>query len=108
MNAYCKVHSMCKVHQNNVIMLQSYKDAKLQSCKVAKLQSCKVAKLQCCNVAKLQSYRCKVQGCKGAKLTAKKIRGQANKQANGVTSSLLELLVAAKNDQYKLSTTGSP
>ena len=34
----------------------------------------------------------KVQRCKGAKLTAKKIRGLTDK----VTSSLLELLVAAK------------
>ena len=44
--------------------------------------------------AKVQ--RCK--GAKGAKLAeTKKIRGQANKQTDKVTSSLLELLVAAKN-----------
>ena len=41
--------------------------------------------------------RCKGQRCKGAKLTAKKIRGLTDKQTNKVTSSLLELLVAAKN-----------
>ena len=41
-----------------------------------------------------------MQGCKGAKLTAKKNKvtdRQADRQASGVTLSLLELLVAAKN-----------
>ena len=40
--------------------------------------------------------------CKGAKLTAKKNKvtsKQTSKQTNIVTSSLLELLVAAKNSQ---------
>ena len=37
-----------------------------------------------------------MQGCKGAKLTAKKNK-VTDKHANKVTSSLLELLVAAKN-----------
>ena len=59
-------------------------DANLQR---AKVQRYKGAKVQ----------RGKGQWCKGAKLTAKKIRGQTSKQANKATSSLLELLVAAKN-----------
>ena len=37
-----------------------------------------------------------MQGCTGAKLTAKKNK-VTDRQASGVTSSLLELLVAAKN-----------
>ena len=40
--------------------------------------------------------RCKVQRCKCAKLTAKK---KGDKQASKVTSSLFELLVAARNKQ---------
>merc|ERR1711888_218133 len=81
----------------------SCKVAKLQSCKVAKLQSCKVAMLQSCKVAKLQSCKvAKLQSCNGKAFSLlTKIRLQTDKQTdrqtNGRTSSLLELLVAAKN-----------
>ena len=56
------------------------------------LQSASVAKSKCCKV------------CKGAKLTAKKNKvtsKQTSKQTNIVTSSLLELLVAAKKEAYQ-------
>ena len=50
-----------------------------------------------------------MQGCKGAKLTAKKIKvtdKQTSKQTSGVTSSLLELLVAAKNLKFGMTVFG--
>ena len=73
--------------------MQRCKGAKVQRCKGSKGQRFKGAKGKRCKGAKVQRW-------KGDKLTAEKIRGQANtqtcKQTSGVTSSLLELLVAAK------------
>ena len=65
------------------------------SCKV---QRCKGAKLSSYQVAKVQRYTgAKFTAMKLRWLTSKQANKQTNKQTNGVTLSLLELLVSGKN-----------
>ena len=81
--------------------MQRCKGAKVQRCKGSKLKGEKVqrAKVQRCKCAKVQ--RCKgaeLPSCQGGKCNVDSLKNTVtDKQANGVTSSLLELLVAAKN-----------
>ena len=93
-----------------------HKNLSLPYCKLLVLQIACVANSKCCKLKVLQiaiAANCKcckwqvlLPPCKGPKVEKckddrKKIRGQASKQTNGqtdgVTSSLLKLLVAAKN-----------